>query len=111
MIFNWVFKFVKKIVDQVLDQIMKQINVVGDQIQAPFESFLKEILSGAWEGDDADRFVEEVRSVVLPEVSEILNVFGNITGGVQQAADIIESADSKVQNIIDEVGGLFGSIF
>lgn len=100
----------RQVVESVVNQVTQQVNVIGNQVNDPVEAILREILSGIWEGDDADAFVEEVRTRVLSELAEILQIVNNINLNVTSAAQIIEQADQQVEAMIEDLGATLGQV-
>jgi len=105
------FKFIRKAVDGALNQIMGQLKSVQDQVESPISSLVSVITGGAWEGSDADAMSNEITKVVLPMVADLIAAIGGMNTGISQAADLIESTDSKAHGVVEDLVGVFGSIF
>jgi uncharacterized protein YukE len=105
------FKFIRKSVDAALNQIMNQLKSVQDQVESPISNLVSVIMGGAWEGDDADAMSNEINNVVMPMVADLIAAIGGMTTGISQAADLIEEADSKAKGVVEDLVGVFGSIF
>jgi hypothetical protein len=106
------FSFVSDAVEGVLGQIMQQGKVVQDAVEDPVNGFISTITGGAWEGDDADAMTQELTSVVLPMVADLIAAIFGMNSGITQAADNIKNADNSALGIVEDlVGGLFSSIF
>lgn len=105
------FKFIRKAVDGVLNQIMGQLKSVQDSVEAPIGKLLSTITSGAWEGDDADAMANEIGTVVMPMVADLIAAIGGMNTGISQAANLIEDTDTKAHGVVEDLVGIFGSIY
>ena len=106
------FSFISDAVEGVLGQILQQGKVVQDAVEDPVNNFISTITGGAWEGDDADAMVNELTSVVLPMVADLIAAIFGMNSGISQAAENIKNADNSALGIVEDlVGGLFSSIF
>jgi len=107
----FLLQLARRVVETVINQVTQQVNIVGDQVNDPIEGYLNQIMSGVWVGDDADAFVNEVRSRVLPEIAEILQVVGNINLNINSAAEIVEQADQQVEALVDDLSNTLSQVF
>ena len=104
-----VMKMLTGPLQDIISRIVKQVNILGD-VQSRFGNFAS-TLSGAWVGEDADAFVEEVQRRLMPEIADLLAAIGGMPGGLNQAMDIMNAADSKGRGMVSQLGDMFGSIF
>jgi hypothetical protein len=105
------FSFIADAVGNVVDQIMGQLKSVSDDVESPINALVGQITGGAWEGDDATAMVEEITTVVLPMVAELIAAIAGISTGIGNAAQLIQDTDSKAEGIVGELVNVFGSIF
>lgn len=104
-----VMKMISGPLQDIISRISKQVDVLGD-IQSRFGGFASAI-QGAWVGEDADAFVEEVQRRLLPEIMDLIAAIGGMPGGLSNAMDIMHGADSKGRGMVAGLGDMFGSIF
>lgn len=104
-----VMKLLRGPVQDVVSRIMKQIDILGD-VQSRFSGF-SSALQGAWIGEDADAFVEEVQTRLIPEIMDLIAAIGGMPGGLNQAMDIMDAADKRGRGLVSQLGDTFGSIF
>lgn len=105
------FKFIRKAVDGALNQITGQLKSVQDQVESPINSLLGKMIGGSWEGEDADAMANEITTVVLPMVADLIAAIAGMNTGISQAANLIEDTDKKAHGVVEDLVGVFGSIF
>jgi len=105
------FSFIADAVDNVIDQITGQLKSVSDDVESPINSLVGVITGGAWEGDDATAMVEEITTVVLPMVAELIAAIAGISTGVGNASQLVQDTDAKAEGLVGDLVNTFGSIF
>jgi len=103
-------KFARGVVDSVAGQIFQQTGLVED-VLGQFRSFITPVSDGAWTGDGADAFLEEVQSRLIPEVMALIASIGGFSVNLNFATDTINQADDKAQSVVDNLGDVFDRIF
>jgi uncharacterized protein YukE len=104
-------RLARRIVEQVTAQLMQQINIVEDQVNREINNYIQRIVGGAWQGDDAERFVDELSSLVLPDVSEILNAVTETNTCINSAVTALNEADQRVTNLVGDLAERFRQIY
>ena len=87
-------KMVKGPIQEVIGRIMQQINVI-EEIQQGIASEAAGA-AGIWVGEDADAFIAEVQSRLIPQIIALLAAIGSFPGGLNNAMDIVSQADSRI---------------
>lgn len=105
------FSFISDAVEGVLSQILSQGKVVQDAVESPVNSLLGVIMNGAWQGEDADAMANEITSVVLPMVADLIAAIFGMSSGITQAADNIKNADNQALGVVEDLVGVFQGIF
>jgi hypothetical protein len=105
------FSFISDAVEGVLNQILNQGKVVQDAVEAPVNSLLGVVMSDAWVGDDADAMANEITSVVLPMIADLIAAIFGMSSGITQSADNIKNADNQALGIVEDLVGVFQAIF
>lgn len=97
-------------VQDVVRQVTQQANMVEDMM-GHVRSGMQPIMGGAWVGQGADSFIEEVETRLIPEVMALIASVMGFGGGINSAMGIIEQADNDVFNVVGGVTDIFESIF
>lgn len=110
-IMSVLLRFARSVVQNVLGQLTQQFNVVQEQAFSPMQAMVQQVTDGVWVGKGADAFVEEVSSIMMPGVGKIgdgINVFSK---NIQNAIDVMDTADEQVSGFVNSLGDIFGGIF
>ena len=110
-IISAVLRFARQVVQNILSQLTQQFNVIQEQAYSPMQAMVQQVADGMWVGKGADAFVDEVSSIMMPNVGKIgdgINLFGK---NIQNAMDVMDQADEQVSGIVNSLGDLFGGIF
>ncbi len=112
MIFKSILmKLARKIVGGLMQKVFSQMNVVDQILNTTIRGFISEIMSGAWQGDDAEAFAQELSSTITGMGNPVVERIKFITTAIDQATSIIDSADSKVSGLVGGLADKFASIF
>lgn len=111
MLIKLLLRIARAVVSQVSRSILQQINVVEDQVRSPLTSAMQPLLDGAWVGDGADAFFEEVNTRVLPQITAIVESASGFNINLLSALDILDQADNQARNIVNNLVDTFNSIF
>jgi uncharacterized protein YukE len=58
------------------------------------------VTNGVWVGEGANAFVEEVSSMMIPGVGRVADNITRISNNVRHAQDVIDQADTKVNQLV-----------
>lgn len=113
-----IFDFISDAVSDVINQITGFATQIADMVESPINNWVNQVMGGVWTGRGADAFVNEMQTVVLPEIAQLIAAIAGAGGGgggflsmIQDAIGIISDADDAITGIIEGVGDLFDSIF
>ncbi len=104
-----VMKLLQGPIMDVVGRITQQINIL-QEVHGQFGNFAS-ALGGAWIGADADAFIQEVQTRLIPEIMDLIASIGGMPGGLNQAMDIMHGADHKAGGLASALGDTFGGIF
>jgi hypothetical protein len=108
---NPLIRLARRILQSVLSQLTQQLNIVRDQALSPMRTMVQQVVGGIWIGDGANAFVEEVSSLMVPGVGQVMDHITFLSTNLQRASDIIDAADKRVQGMANSLGDTFGSIY
>ena len=95
----------------VLNQITQQLNIVTSQVQSPLQAIVNEVVGGVWTGAGADKFVDEVTNLALPNAGRIMESCNTTMGSIRNSIDIMDRADAQVRGLVDDLDNTFQNIF
>ena len=102
------FTFIQAVVQQVMSTITEQINFT-EEILSQIRGFVPG-LESAWQGDDAEAFIQEINSRLVPEVTASVASIGGMHVGIARASEIVQAADQKARGFVTELEGVFDKI-
>lgn len=97
-------RMVGDMVGNVVSQLGSQSQTVDGDVMGPVKAIVEQVTGGMWVGKGADAFVEEVATMLIPGIGQILEQIGSMSGNIQFAQDTIEQADQSASQQI--LGGL-----
>ncbi|HPH95464.1 MAG TPA: WXG100 family type VII secretion target [Anaerolineaceae bacterium] len=103
--------FAREVVEDVIRQITGQADIVENMVTAPVRGFVQQVVGGAWQGQGADKFVEEMNSVFIPACVDLAESLTSLNFNLGSAMDILDAADDAVNGIVNGVVDVFSSIF
>jgi uncharacterized protein YukE len=108
---NPLIRVARAILQTVLSKLTQQVNEVAEQALSPMQAMIRQVVGGVWTGEGADRFVEEVSSMMIPGVGQVMDHINLMNTNLQRASDIIEEADRRVQGMVNSLGDIFDAVF
>jgi uncharacterized protein YukE len=88
------------VVRNIISQILNRLNVVEEQAMNPIKAMVQAVTDNIWRGEGANAFVEEVTSLLIPNVESILAKLGKTSNDLNHAVETIEQADETVDRMI-----------
>ncbi|MBK8020094.1 MAG: hypothetical protein IPK19_01400 [Chloroflexi bacterium] len=104
-------RFARQVVENVMRDVLGQVNVVDNLIQQTIQSFIREIVGGAWQGTAADEFVTKVNQVVNQQGFPMRDMVMDINTRLTSAIDVIDQADNNAHNVVNSLSDVFKGIF
>ncbi|NNJ09791.1 hypothetical protein EKD04_005580 [Chloroflexales bacterium ZM16-3] len=93
-------RLARAVLDSVLKGLTDQLNTVEQAAMNPLKAMIQQVVGGAWQGKGADAFVEEVSSLLIPNVTTIQNHISTTCTNLEYARDVIERADEEVERLV-----------
>ena len=97
-------------VEDVVSQVTQQANTVED-LMGNIRGGMQPITGGAWTGQGAQAFIDEVETRLIPEIMALIASIAGFGGGITQAMDTVRQADSDATNVVNGLTDVFDSIF
>ncbi|MCB0175006.1 MAG: hypothetical protein KDJ97_31145, partial [Anaerolineae bacterium] len=82
-------------------QLTKQFNVIDDQVLNPLNKIVDIVSGGAWIGEGANAFMDEINTLVIPKVTSIGTEIDVTKTLVIKAEDLIVQADERVSQLVN----------
>lgn len=96
----FMIKLARTILQNVVREITAQRQAIIDEVMQPLNATIQAVNSGAWRGDGADAFIEDLSSITIPGIGRIGDMIDKFTGDVNSAQEIIEQADQQSEQMI-----------
>lgn len=108
---SFILKLIFSSVDGVMSLIRKLLGRVTQEITSPLNQMVNDVTGGIWKGDGANRFVNEMKSEVLPGLMAIVGVNTSFMGAVQKSMDAFRTAEKQATSKANDLVDIFGNIF
>jgi len=105
-----VFSCVIDEVQDVVGQVVQQSNQVEEMVGG-IRNGMQPIMGGAWTGQGARAFIEEVQTRLIPEVMQLIASIAGFGGNITGAMGLIQEADNQVFGVVGQITDVFDSIF
>lgn len=102
------FQFLRNDVSSVMSTVKKQQSQ-ADGVLSQIKSYPQKV-QGAWIGGDADEFAADVARKLVPAMTELILAIAGINVNLTKATSMVDSADSKVKGLANQLGDMFGKI-
>lgn len=107
MIMGLIMSLVKSQTQSLLGQATKEIDKLSDEVTGGLKNALNPLQGGMWTGQGANKFYEEMTSMVFPEIAAIATGGIDFIGAFGAASSIIEQADEAISGILGSVVDMF----
>ncbi|MBK8796194.1 MAG: hypothetical protein IPM07_07360 [Anaerolineales bacterium] len=104
-------RMARQVVQNVTSQLTQQLNVVQNQALQPMRMMVQQVMGGIWIGEGANAFVEEVSSLMIPGVGQVMDQISTTTRNINHAVEVIDEADKKVQSMVNSLSDVFSRIY
>ncbi|MCB0210684.1 MAG: hypothetical protein KDJ52_15195 [Anaerolineae bacterium] len=93
-------RLARKLLENALGQLTKQFNVIEEQVLKPLNTIVDIVSGGAWIGEGANAFMDEVKSLAIPKITDIGAKIQDTKNKVIKAEDTIVQADERVSQLV-----------
>ncbi|MCB0194616.1 MAG: hypothetical protein KDJ65_21880 [Anaerolineae bacterium] len=95
-----VMRLARKLLEGALSQLTKQFNVIDEQVLNPLNKIVEIVSGGAWIGEGANAFLDEINTLAIPDVTSIGNEIDFTKTLLIKAEDLIVQADDRVSQLV-----------
>lgn len=104
-------RMARQVVRNVTSQLTQQLNIVQNQAMQPMRAMVQQVMGGIWIGEGANAFVQEVSSLMIPGVGQVMEQISITTRNIDRAVDVIDEADKQVQGMVNSLNDVFSRIY
>lgn len=104
-------RMARQVVQNVSSQLVQQVNIVQNQALQPMRMMVQQVMGGIWIGEGANAFVEEVSSLMIPGVGQVMEQVNLTNQNLNRAVEVIDEADKKVQGMVNSLSDVFARIY
>jgi uncharacterized protein YukE len=101
-------QFLRGEVDNVMSGVGQQQQLTS-QVLDQLKSYVPKVQS-AWIGGDADAFANDVATILVPAMMDLIAAIGGVNTNLSSATNIIDQADQKCLGMANQLGDVFGGI-
>jgi uncharacterized protein YukE len=105
---KFLMRLARRVLQDVLSKLEAQRKAIEDQIES-ITSFFS-ILESAWEGEDCEAFINEVKTDMIPEITALVGAVVGICSSIQSSVDIMDQADNKAASAVDNIRDAFSKV-
>lgn len=100
MVAELLIKIARAALDSVLSQLTSQVRVVTEQALNPARAMVQAVVGGIWRGNGADAFVNEISSLMIPGVGQVIDQITQLGSDITSARDVMDRADESVERLV-----------
>jgi hypothetical protein len=102
----------KQVLGQIIDTITQKIlSTFEEQIKKVINTCVTTVVSGAWRGDGADRFSNEMTNIIEPWVEKIITMLVGMKAAAILGMADIEEADKATSAMASSLSDDFKKIY
>ncbi len=94
-------------VTQILSEITSQLSRIAEEALSPINKIISSVTDGMWKGDGADAFVNELKTLFVPGITNVGTHVTNFSAHITSSVDKIQSADEAVASTVGKLEEAF----
>lgn len=103
-------RIARAVVQQVISMIRQQLDIVDNEVKTRLNSYIEEVVGGAWKGKGADAFVASIREEALPMLTDMVDTTNELSRGILRGVEIMDEADAQVRGLVSGLEDQFNAI-
>ena len=108
---NVMLRIARAVVQNVRDMITQQVNMVQEAVYKQIQQMITNVLNGAWKGDGATRFAEEMQQEVLTALNNLTQSITNHKTSISKAEEVMFMADANAARMAGALVDIYRSIY
>ena len=105
------FKWVEDMVNEVISGWLKQVTQIEEAVISPINGLVNQVMGGIWKGAGADKFVAEMKSVVLPMLASLLTINNGWANAMNKLQSTMQNATSQASSAVGGLVDFFSGMF
>ena len=101
---------VRTYVEGVTGTINTQMGQISSGVTEPLNRIVQQVRNGAWKGEGADRFVEEMTKVVIPALDQLGTLSSDFGTLINKAMDTVSQAEAQASSLVSSLDDVFNTI-
>jgi uncharacterized protein YukE len=106
-----IFRWLRDAVDGIVGQIFQQVNIVQELVTEPLRRMVAAVTGGIWKGDGANRFAQEMTSLVIPSLTNLMNINNSFGNAIKKAQETMAVAMQQAQSLAQGLNDVYNAIF
>lgn len=110
-VFGKLLRIARSVVLNVVRTVTSQVNMVQEAVASPIRAMVQQVIGGAWRGEGAERFADEMTSLIIPQLSDLTRSFTNTSSSINKALNTMNRADKASARIANGLSDVFKGIY
>jgi hypothetical protein len=104
-------RIARAVVENVIQVINAQVNMIADTVTDPLRQIVQAVIGGAWKGDGATRFAEEMNNEVIAEIANISGICTRHRDTIRTGMEIMTRAENQATSQAQQLNEVFSNIY
>ncbi len=87
------------------------IGAVEEEVISAMQQHVQTVVGGVWVGRGADAFVDAISSEAMPMADQVVGEVSDLNNNLTRAEQIMDEADDRVYNLMNNLADTFDSIY
>ena len=105
------FKWIQDMVEEVIGGWLKQATQFQQVVLDPINGLVDQVMGGIWKGKGAEKFVAEMKNVVIPMLASLLTIHTGWANSMRKLQETLQSATSQATSAVSGLVDFFSGIF
>jgi hypothetical protein len=92
-------------------QVQGQISITSESVMNPLRQVVSQVVGGVWKGGGADAFVEEINTIFLPTLQQLVQSVTRMNSHITYAIDVMDRAEQQATGVANQMGETFRNVY